>query len=334
MKKILLLFLAISFVACQNSTHKKVQVFSGEALGTTFQVQFFNDEMIDLSTKIDSTFQTINQSLSTYISTSDISKINKGDSTIQVDHQFVDNFKTAKHIHKQTQGYFDPTVGVLVNAYGFGPENTVNEISQHSLDSLRNLVGFDKVSMAADRTIKKEHPSIFIDFNAIAKGYAVDRLAQLLENHQIDNYLVEIGGELVASGENLDNQQPWKIGIDDPVENNSSRSYSYIVALNNQAMATSGNYRKFKTDSAGNKFVHTVNPITGKNTKSDVLSATVLADDCMIADAYATAFMAMGFEKSVKLLQEIGGVQAMLIYAEEGNVNTYFTTDFEYESVN
>lgn len=315
-------------ISCEETS--KPQVYSGNALGTTFFIQFYADEELTLSASIDSTFKVLNSSLSTYIKSSDISRINQGDTSVVVDHQFSDNFFAAKKIFKATDGYFDPSVGILVNAYGFGPLKYDLDISDNSvLDSLMQYVGFDKVHLNSFNKIEFI-PGIFLDFNAIAKGYAVDRLAVLLENNKVENYLVEVGGELVGKGLNLANNNKWRVGIDDPNENFQKRSYSSIIELDGYGMATSGNYRKFSVDDKGTKFVHTINPKTGRSEKSDVLSATVVASTCMEADAYATALMAMGSEKAIQLLEEQDEIFALLYIAKQDEIEVFVSNGLEH----
>ncbi|GGE12251.1 FAD:protein FMN transferase [Psychroflexus salis] len=327
MKTFYLLITSLVLLSCSTEKKSSLQVYSGQALGTTFQLQFFHPNELELSSAIDSTFSVLNQSLSTYISNSDISKINSGDTTVTVDQQLVDNFMASKQIYKATQGFFDPTVGLMVNAYGFGPETYNLQMNSRTIDSLMTYVGFDKVFLTAENKLKKAHLETYLDFNSIAKGYAVDRLAVLLNQFGVQHYLVEVGGELVAKGKQIENQEVWKIGIDNPEATSVSdrELLQYIVKLENRAMATSGNYRKFKTDADGNKFVHTINPKTGRSEASDVLSASVFAEDCMTADAYATAFMAMGFEKTMMLLPDLENIEVILIYSKGEEVKTYIS---------
>jgi thiamine biosynthesis lipoprotein len=329
MKQISILFSILLLVACQSKTQPdvEVQVYSGNALGTTFEIQFFAETELEIGQQIDSTFTILNNSLSTYIPTSDISKINQGDTSVVVDNQFKTNFLASKEIFKLTNGYFDPTVGVLVNAYGFGPKKYNIELNQKSIDSLMQFVGLDKVELDANNHIIKQYSETFLDFNSIAKGYAVDRLAALLNQYDVEHYLIEVGGELVAKGKNLSKESLWRIGIDKPnPEPTPTRELlQFIVELDHRAMATSGNYRKFKTDEFGNKFVHTINPKTGESEASDILSASVFAGNCMLADAYATAFMAMGFEHTKELLPKLKGIEVILIYADGQEVNTFIS---------
>ena len=305
--------------------------FSGRALGTTYQIIYFNTEEVGLEKGLDSIFRVINKSMSTYQEDSDISRINAGDTTIVVDENFVEVYDYSAQIFLESGGYFDPTVGNLVNAYGFGSED-IKEVPEPALlDSLHQYVGFDKVTLNPDKTVSKEVPQVYLEFNAIAKGYAVDVIGRFLENRLVENYLIEVGGELLAGGINIRKQKPWVVAIDDPLQTGDNRTFKATIELRDRAMATSGNYRKFRVDSVTrNRFVHTINPVTGLSEKSNLLSATVLAENCTLADGYATAFMALGFEKSKEMLEKIKGVDVYFIYAE-GNeeVKDYFTKGFE-----
>ena len=185
--------------------------------------------------------------------------------------------------------------------------------------------------MKSDFTIGKTHPNIRFDFNAIAKGYAIDRLAQMLDDSfGVDNYLVEVGGEMVAKGINVITEKPWTIGIDDPT-NLESRGSAALIHLKDGALASSGNYRKFRVDEAtGEKYVHTINAKTGFTKNSSILSATVVANNCMEADAYATAFMAMDLEDTQNLLKQINDLETFIIYLDEqGNTQRFMTPGFE-----
>ncbi len=335
MKKLSGLFIVIILlVSCAKET-EQAKRFSGEALGTTYSVQFFSENDLNFEKAMDSIIDEINTSMSTYTTKSDISRINRGDSTVKVDEHFRKVFKASEKIFKESNGFFDPTVGVLVNAYGFGPEKRLKEIDSVTLDSLNALVGFDKLTLNADNTIGKENPLIYLDFNAIAKGYAIDVIAEYLEKNEVENYLIELGGELRARGNNLTNSSEWIVGIDDPLQMEGNRSLYAKLKLENTAMATSGNYRKYRVDSlSGERYVHTVNPLTGKAEKSNLLSTSVLAENCMLADGYATAFMALGLERSKEMLNHLNGVEVYMIYsAENGDVEVFSSQGFEKQLV-
>ncbi|WP_089665388.1 FAD:protein FMN transferase [Gramella sp. MAR_2010_147] len=330
-RSIFLFFASVVLISCNSDTAVNSHDYSGEALGTTYMVRYFSEENLKFERSLDSILEDINSSMSTYITKSDISRINRGDTTVKVDHHFVEVFNASEKIFKQTDGFFDPTVGVLVNAYGFGPGKPLKKIDSVKLDSLKSLVGFDKIEIKNDRTVNKKNPFIYLDFNAIAKGYTIDVIADYLEAKNVENYLIELGGELRARGKNLDSDSEWIVGIDDPNQVGGNRKLQAKVKLSNAAMATSGNYRKYRTDSlTGQKFVHTINPLSGKAERSNLLSASVIAENCMLADGYATAFMALGLEKSKAVLEELENVEVYILYSsEDGKMKVYRSPGFE-----
>lgn len=330
MKSLLYILLIFSFIGC-NKPEMESHVFQGEALGTTYSIRYFSDKDFDFEKAVDSIYESINSSMSTYRTSSAISKINRGDSTVNVDENFRSVFEASGKVFKQSNGFFDPTVGSLVNAYGFGPGKQLKEIDSLELDSLRQLVGFNKISIRENNQISKEDPRIYLDFNAIAKGYTIDVIGEYLESQGVENYLIELGGELLTKGENLERNSDWIVGIDDPMQEPGTRELKAMVRLSNNAMATSGNYRKFRVDSVtGQKFVHTINPKTGKAERSNLLSSSVITDNCMMADAYATTFMALGLERSKEMLTRIQDVEVYLVYsAEDGEVKTYISPGFQ-----
>jgi thiamine biosynthesis lipoprotein len=332
MKKIFILLTLVFLFSCKKQANT-VQSYHGKALGTTYSIQFFNKKQLDLETGIDSVFQAVNKSISTYQENSDISKINRGEQ-VQIDSIFREVFVLSQDIYRKTNGYFDPTVGNLVNAYGFGPEGRNKSAAEIPLKKLMLSVGLDKVSINGDNLIQKENPGVYLDFNAIGKGYAVDQLSNFLSKLNIENYLVEVGGEIFAHGKNRSDSKAWKIGIDSPEESSQDRELANVITLKNKALATSGNYRKYRIDSAsGEKFVHTVNPKTGQAQKSNLLSVSVIATDCATADAFATAFMAMGFEKAKESSSTQKGISVYFIYAKNGQSKTYFSEGFKSKIV-
>ena len=324
MRKLFFIFFVFALFSCDEKSETKV--ITGNALGTTYSVQFFTDRKFPVQHKIDSVFEAVNSSMSTYLPNSDISKINKGkNNNLRVDEMFVEVFSLSKRIFRETDGFFDPTVGNIVNYYGFGAER----VNAQELDSLMQFVGFNKVELNKEKQILKTDPRVYIEFNAIGKGYAVDRIAAMLDHNSIDNYLVEVGGELIAKGKDLQANKDWYVGIDDPMQD-KKRKLVKVIRLNNRAMATSGNYRKFRVDSiTGQKYVHTINPKTGLSKKSDLLSASVIANTCAEADAYATAFMAMGFQKSKKLVDKLSNIEVFFIYDEKGSLKKFSTAGFK-----
>ena len=310
---IFIIFLAI-FLGCNRNVEKKDFVLQGDVFGTTYKITYLNASK-NYQKSLDSLFLAFNQSLSTYIPTSDISKINDGDLTIDVDDFFVEVFEKSKRIHQETDGFFDPTVGNLVNAYGFGPEKGNFTLSDSLINEFMKDIGFEKVSLK-DRKINKENPNVYLDFNSIAKGFAIDIIARFFDSKKVDNYLIEIGGEIRSKGSKKDNK-PWVIQIVNPSNVQDENGFT-ILKLADISMATSGNYRKYRVTDDGKKYVHTINPKTGLATESNLLSASVFTKtNCADADAYATAFMAMGFEKSKQFLEKNLDIKAILIYTDE-----------------
>ena len=326
MKRIGVLITIVLMYSCAGfEENRKFKTLTGYAFGTSYSISYNNTQNRDFSSQIDSIIHVVNKSLSTYLISSDISKINLGDATVIVDEMFAEVFLKSNRIYKETDGFFDPTVGVLVNAWGFGPGDALENMSIVQIDSLMQFVGFDKVKLESNKIIK-EYPEIYFDFNAIAKGYGIDMIGRFLESNNCTNYLVEIGGEVRVRGKNSKNKY-WAIGLEDP-NTDGSRSVNKIVELNNQSMATSGNYRKFKLDKNGHKFVHTINAKTGYAAASDLLSATVISElDCADVDGYATAFMAMGFKKTKSFLESHPELKVHLIYVDSNGITQMFTSE-------
>lgn len=324
--KTVMITFVLSLISCDEKG-ETLHSLEGNAFGTTYSIQYYDRSEQSIERGIDSVLYVINRSVSTYLPESDISKINRGDSTIVVDDIFKEVFQISEIVYVRSKGYFDPTVGVLRNAYGFGDQSPLKRMDGTVLDSLRNFVGFNKVGITDKGTVFKQNPEIYFDFNAVAKGYGIDCLGAFLEQRGITNYLIELGGELRSRGTNVEKLKPWAVGIEALDSELDQRSYVHVVTLKDEGMATSGNYRKFRIDSAsGKKYVHTINPLTGLAEQSDVTSATVIAPTCGLADAYATAFMAMGFEKATALLNELKGVEAYLTYVDENYTSQWFAT--------
>lgn len=320
-----LIFISISILlSCSKEVVKENSItLEGAVFGTTYKIVYLNTSK-NYQKSIDSLFFLMNTSLSTYISSSDISRINNGDTTVVVDDFFLEVFEKSKRIHKQTEGYFDPTVGNLVNAWGFGPKNEKRNLTPIEIQELMQFVGLDQVSIINRRVFKKE-ANIYLDFNSIAKGFGVDLVARFLSSKNIRSYLIEIGGEIRTKG-TKNNKIPWRIKLVDPLNKGVLNKYKKIN-LSDKSMATSGNYRKFRVTENGQKFVHTINPITGNATESNLLSASVIASlDCADVDAYATAFMAMGLQKSKEFLQKHPSIDGILLFLdEEGHLKEYST---------
>ena len=324
MKNWVFLLIFIQIVACTTPKQNELITLQGEAIGTTYSIKYLATSTTNFEASLDSIIKAINKSTSTYIATSDISKINDGDTTVVVDAYFEEVFTKSAKIYKETQGDFDPTVGILVNAWGFGPENELAKLDSLKVDSLLNYVGFDKIKLENHKVIK-QHPSIYLDFNAIGKGYLVDIVGRLFEKNNIQNYMIEIGGEIRARGVNQDGVA-WKIAIENPNED-GSRSFATVIQLHNESIATSGNYRKYRTTPDGKKYVHTINTKTGYATESNLLSASIIAkSDCADVDGYATACMAMGLEKTKAFLEMHPELKAFLIYIDNNGQHATYTS--------
>ncbi len=304
----------------------------GFALGTTYLIKYeVKNDSIDLLENIDKIFSEVNQSMSTYLPTSDISKINKGDSTIVVDENFKEVFLKAREVWENSNQKFDPTVGALVNAWGFGPEITIKKMDKKQVDSILQFTGFSKVNLTDKGNIIKTHPSVYLDFNALAKGYTIDLIGRMFDKEGVKNYLIELGGEILTKGANTKTVKNWVVAIDHPLQNEGERIMIQKVKLENKAMATSGNYRKFRVDQkTGEHYVHTINPQTGYPQKSNVLSVSVIADSCMEADAYATAFMVMSLEEAKEFLVKTNFLDAYIISTDkDGNLEEFKTKGFQ-----
>ena len=316
MKRIVILVLFI-LVSCKQEETPVKNIVSGKVFGTHYNIQFFDNEKIDYSKQYDSLFFEINKSTSTYISTSDVSKINKGDTSVVVDHHFKAVFNASKYIYGATEGFFDPTVGVLVNAWDFGPGGKIASLDSLKIDSLMLSVGFHNLSLNKGRIGNPKNA--FIDFNAIGKGYALDVIADFLNKGGHQNYLIDIGGEVVAKGINIESSSLWRVGIEEP-NFDGSQSHNKIIELDDLAMATSGVYRKFKVDENGEKYSHILDANTGYPSKTNILSVSVIAPNCATADAYATAFQAMGIVRTTELLKSHPELQVYFIYEDDEKI--------------
>ena len=321
MRKILILF--VLFAAC--SKHEIV-IIDGQALGTYYRIKYLDlgHDKENFQKGIDSILNVINSSMSTYIPSSDISKINSGDSTIVVDEHFEKVFQKANLMWYKSQGYFDPTVGAWVNAYGFGPNKKLKKIGLKERDSLMKITGWPRIRLTKEKRVIKDDSNIFIDFNALAKGYTVDQINSYFEKKGSKNHLIDIGGELVSRGKNLITNKMWSVGIEKPSETTLPRKIFDIIELNNEALATSGNYRKYRLDKETNqKYVHSINPLNGRPARSNILSVSVKAEDCMTADAYATSLMVMPLKMGKKLINDTPNVEALWIISKNQNFVTY-----------
>ncbi len=310
------------FFSCGNPAAKLIKI-EGKAQGTTYTVSYLSAEQKDFSFQIDSLLKAFDLSLSQWNENSVVSRVNRNDSTVVADEFFKTVFVRALQIAEETNGAFDPTVAPLVNAYGFGFKHK-SKTDSKTIDSLRQLVNYKNISLDENGKIRKKDLRMQLDFNALAQGYSVDVVSLFLETKGIENYLVEIGGETRAKGKNSERKH-WRIGIDKPLENLAERELQAVISLENKSLATSGNYRKFYEEN-GVKYSHTINPKTGYPVRHSLLSATVVANNCMDADAYATAFMVIGLEEAKTFLAGHKELDALLIYSDEtGALKTFVT---------
>ncbi len=294
----------------------------GKAQGTTYHISYHSKDSINYKVSMDSLLRKIDSSLSTYLPVSIISRMNRNETNVFADDHFKNVFSRATEISVKTNGLFDITVAPIVNAWGFGFTKK-NDINQANVDSLLKLVGFNKVKLN-DNKLWKQSQDMMIDMNAIAQGYTVDQMAKLLEDYGIQSYIVELGGEVKTKGFKTENEY-WKVGIDYPSELESDE-YQAILSLENKSMATSGNYRRFYEEN-GKRYAHIIDPRTGFPAKHNLISVTVVANDCMSADAYATAFMVMGMDETKLFLatHPEEGLEVILIYDEGGKWETYIS---------
>lgn len=325
MRKIVLIISAITLlVSCHKAEPKTIKL-NGPVFGTGYNIQYYSNRGVNYQKEFDSLFNVINTSLSTYIPTSDISKWNRNE-PVDVDEHFMKVFNTSKKIYKESKGVFDPTIGNVVNAWNFGPDENKFLTDSVTIKELMQYVGFDKVIKTPKKFIRPERT--YLDFNAIAKGYGIDVIADFLELQGVTNYLVDIGGDMRTSGINKEKNKGWTVGVEDP-NFDGSQSYSKAITLTNKGMATSGTYRKFKVNEDGNRYAHIINTKTGYPTKTNVLSVSVIAPNCMLADGYATTFQAMGVEKTTEFLKTHPELQAYFIYLDTDNeLQTLSLNDF------
>lgn len=309
---VFLLFLIVGsiYIIRQQNT-MPYQHNTGQIFGTTYHITYQSDK--DLHREILQRLQLVDQTFSTFNDESIISKINRNE-PVKLNQMFIEVFDLAKTVSKDTHGAFDITVAPLVNVWGFGFKSGTPP-TKAVIDSLRLLTGYEKVKLIGS-TVRKQDPRIMLDCSAIAKGYGSDVVAQYLRSRDVENFMIEIGGEIVVQG-NSDKRLPWKIGVTKPTDDSTQVNNELQTVLNvsNTAMATSGNYRRFYYKN-GKKYAHTIDPKTGYPVQHNILSATVLANTCAKADAYATSFMVLGLEKTQQVLQHHPDLMVYLIYAD------------------
>jgi thiamine biosynthesis lipoprotein len=305
----------------KNGVYVKI---AGFTQGTTYHITYEMPDTSNLQTQVDSILHAFDLSLSSYDSTSVISKINRNED-VTVDDLFTRVFIKSDEVFKASGGIFDITVMPLVNAWGFGPGHK-EKMDPARIDSLLQFVGMEKVKLVGGKIIKTD-PRVQLDVNALAQGYSVDIVCGFLDKLGSDNYMVEIGGEIRAKGLNPSGKV-WRIGIDKPEFGNMipGAELEAVVELKNKSLATSGNYRKYYEEN-GVKYTHSIDPETGYPAKQSLLSATIIAGDCITADAYATVCMVGGLEKSKEILAKHPELEAYLIYGDDTGLYQLYVTE-------
>jgi thiamine biosynthesis lipoprotein len=317
----------ISFSSCTSKARWIKN--QGRIFGTTYHITYKSPDGKDLHNEVLLALDSVNKSLSTYDSTSVISLFNRSDVGTKTDAHFQKVLRTASRISEATTGAFDMTVAPAVNAWGFGFTNKM-EMTPEVIDSLKQLIGMQYIELTGD-SIVKLRSGIMLDASAIAKGYGVDVAAKTLSQHGCKNYLVEIGGEVTDRGNNPKGNK-WRIGIDKPIDDPtaSNRKLQLVIELSGKALATSGNYRQFYMDEkTGKKYAHTIDPKTCMPVNHSLLSASIVAPDCMTADAYATACMVMGLDKSMHIVSSHSELEGCFIYNTKDGMKVIWTEGFK-----
>ena len=334
-KQIILFVVAVMLIGCTSNKKQETEELtfhndSGEILHTYFHIKYeysrsVKEEIMEALEKFD-------QSLNPFRENSIIHKVNNNVPT-ELDALFTEVFNKSMEISRKTDGKFDVTASPFINAWGFGFKDMDN-VTPEKIDSMKVFVGYNKIRIE-NGAVVKDDPRVQINTSAIAKGYSCDIVADVLESFGINNYMVEIGGEITMKGTN-EKGDCWRIGIDKPTDDAlaMNRELQLILSVCDKAVATSGNYRNFYVKD-GVKYSHTIDPQTGYPSEQNILGATIIADDCMTADAYATAFMAMGLEKSVEVAKTIAGLHYYFIYGKpDGEVDVLYSDEFQQFMVN
>ena len=325
MKKVLLLTIGLMVLASCGKQPQKV-ILQGEAQGSYYAITYFDEQGRNFQREIDSIFHAVDMSVNLWVNASVISKVNRNEE-VTLDSIFIDNFRIAQEAARLSDGYFDPTISPIVAAWGFSYKNG-DSITPQLIDSLKQLVDYRKVHIENGKVVK-ENPAITLDFNAIAQGYTSDMIAAFLDSRGITNYLVDTGGEIMVRG-GKPNGRPWIVGIEKPAENEDSERIVHTrIVLRDKGLVTSGSTRKY-VERDGKRYSHCIDPHTGYPVEHQLLSATVLAENSVWADAMASICMVMGMEQSLPLIQSMDGVEAYYIFVnEKGDLETFATEGFK-----
>jgi thiamine biosynthesis lipoprotein len=326
--RILIVIIFTILVACSSPKNQETYI-SGPTMGTTYNVKFVSVDGVEqqkLKQEIDQALLNINQLMSTYIKDSELSRFNQWSSVepFPMSAQTLDVLIEAKRLGAMSAGLLDVTVGPLVNLWGFGPQNRPEKVPTEKLiETTRQKIGLDKLKIGTTWASKSQ-PDLYIDLSTVAKGYAVDKLAELLQTFSINNYLVEIGGEMRLAGQKASGK-PWKIAIEKP--ETEQRSIQKIISVGDNAVATSGDYRNYYEQN-GVRYSHLINPTTGYPIKHNLVSVTVIHASSMTADGLATALNVMGKEKALELAEK-DGIAVLLITKEKDGFTEYTSSKFE-----
>ncbi len=303
---------------------------AGRTMGTTYHITYFDRNGRNFQQQVDALLTAVNRSISNFDPTSVVSQFNRATRGINMaritsdaGRYFIEPLRMASEIYRASNGTLDLTVMPLVNAWGFGPADPL-EMTPARVDSLKRFVGFDKMQIRMDSVVKL-HPLTQLDFGGIGQGYGADVVAAFLRNQGVTDFLVEIGGEGVVAGCNRQTSRPWRIGILDPASTQDNQFFRAYVTLKDGGFTTAGSYFNYR-EVEGKRYSHTIDPVTGYPAEHNLLSVSVFAENCTLADAWDTAFMVMGYEKTVDVLRRHPELQALLLYtADDGTIAAYTT---------
>ncbi len=324
--------LAATIVSCD--LLKEEITFTGSTMGTTYQVKLvagYFDKPKGLQQRIDQRLKRINQSMSTYLPDSEISRFNNLSTTEEefaISDDFLQVMQMARRIYEMSDGAWDATVDPLVQLWGFGRGGNQPGIpDRNELQLQMKRVGFDFIRILDRGALVKKQPAVSLDLGSIAKGFGVDQIAALLKAEGHTDFLVEIGGEVYAAGHRIDGK-PWRIGVNDPDKDAPATRVYRVTEVSGKAMATSGDYRNF-VEIDGRLYSHVIDPRTGFPVDNGVVSVTLIAENCTLADGLATAVMVMGYEKGLALVESLPNVEGLIIVHEpDGTFTDHLSKGF------
>lgn len=320
---VLLIALAVVYFYRKGKSEEPIMI-EGATMGTTYHITYFDSKNRNFKFSIDSLLEIVNKSINNYDPASEVSQFNRDSSsfTFQLPY-LLPSIEVAKQVYEASNGAFDITVSPLIDAWGFGAGKTLN-MDSAKIDSLKEFIGFDKVSFNAE-SINKSDPRVQLSFGGIGQGYGADVITDFLKSKGVRNMMVELGGEGMACGKNIKSGNPWKIGILDPESTRDHQFFKATVSLEDRSFTTSGNYFNYR-EVDGKKFSHTIDPVSGYPAQQEILSASVFAKNCTVADAWGTAFMVMGHEAAIEYLSTHPELDALLMYTgEDGSIKTFAT---------